>query len=842
MGYVAAVQRPSLARCWKAPSSDVNATLVLDLLQSLVRNPTSRSSNVSDAEELSDALEHYVRTLPSAFSPSPGILAAWFDSADYVITVCGDRAPALTQAALQLLQSYPHAWVTPGNAADILPSVVRLVDELLKIRLLQDASDLVEALSTWPWAACIGAAHSGRTAMPFDDYEVVGDSRLAVKLNCSVLHELALAHGNLVFCLSHYGHVRAAVAAHDRALKTLLPLASVLMHRFRDSSIPDSIRDIVAGVCSSVWCLEALLLKPENASRLIRSQSTSTGVPHSSPKIGDALDDDALLFAHASRVTLHARDVGVSIPGSMWARLLDLVPTSRCYPAPALSWARPNDKMPTSQHNPTQCAPSPSACTNEDPLSRRAKARLQKRASIPPLVVPKPLRSLVVAPPPRWLEVESLGIPASAPILRHPCLRVLSTSESTDSIENLKGVAEQSAEEALTLLRICFAAGSPSYGATDGSVSSGTMMRSQTNVVIGRISGDQDCQADIRLVDSFLSKIARRTFVTRRPPGSLPWFFVSGIHPPESLHSAKRLSEKAHLQRSTGSYSASGRDSESDVPGPLHALPVTPTLARNRSLEFAFSTPYALPCSENSSQGFMYALSSEKLGLFKGALSSSQARSLYPTASALTTAASALYTAYVAKVGASAPEDDVAVQVCVALRRREARNALTTPGLGSGLTADALRASGLAERGSAHRRSEEFVALVMRDEVAWMLASAGVDLSPRATESVSLAQVVALRYLSRRCDDVVCFTSVAVDLTQCVLAHVTPHGPGFRSQEADRICALLHNCALKAVQDVVKLGDRLSAVVPDGATRPVSLLFVQRCESLLAVRAAEVPR
>ena len=110
----------------------------------------------------------------------------------------------------------------------------------------------------------------------------------------------------------------------------------------------------------------------------------------------------------------------------------------------------------------------------------------------------------------------------------------------------------------------------------------------------------------------------------------------------------------------------------------------------------------------------------------------------------------------------------------------------------------------------------------MRDEAAWILASAHVPMSPEAIASLSTSQLVALRYLSRRCDDVIRFAGIAVDLSRCAEATV---GEGaMRVQRA----------AEESLRGAVRLGERLSAVVPEAAVRPITSFLIHKCEALVA--------
>lgn len=189
--------------------------------------------------------------------------------------------------------------------------------------------------------------------------------------------------------------------------------------------------------------------------------------------------------------------------------------------------------------------------------------------------------------------------------------------------------------------------------------------------------------------------------------------------------------------------------------------------------------------------------------------------------------------------------DDIAVHVCIALRRQEGRLSLSqagamraATGLGTGLTSEVLsRASAALGRSDTRRDGSgghHAVTMAMRDEAAWILASAQAPLSPEAAASMSTAQLVALRYLSRRCDDVIRFAGVAVDLSRC-----TSVAEGLEGASAGRAMRdsslLVQHVAEQAVRGAVSLGERLSAVMPEAAVRPVTTLLVQKCEALVTM-------
>ena len=885
-GFVVPVPRPSLALCWRAPPPAVDAVLVLKLLRlSPLRGYAAR--------ELVDALRAYAQNLPDQFIPPPGHLAAWFACVKAVIFI----APDLAGSTLRVISRLPREhgdWLSPITAAEALPEALGLVDELLKLgdavrdgaasRVLSEAPlpardrDALSAGSVWssrqglldgteeivlnlsrlPWVGMLAASRGGQTMW----HGATGNrmstelavSRKYVALCTQAVYELCRIHSALVVGLHRAGRIRHAMSSHEAAVGLLLPLTAQLERLREATSASSDLRNTVQSVHEAAWCLDALLV-PALVLQLKSYclPTTPPGFSISTAASRASIEDRMALFKYASSVLLRMQGMGDPVSRHHWARLVGVLlewadEGSNRFRGTTVKAGRPPTDVSQALH-----VSAPSSAAGERMASD--STAYDSRVALRTPILPFEIRYLREWPPAGWTGLlHHMRIPQYTQILRHPLLRpvrsqadverqVVMVSEQALLLAQITstktgGVAHWQWPTITTISSTGTNAGDSAGGASGSDLdSSGAHWQSRRVAAsaTGSTSSDADSElgdlywmppaawlrqaqevrvlkmADFHVVETVLSRVAAVTFLTFVPDDddSAPWFYNPSVPHPSP--------------RPRGGVQVGWRGTPAGA---------TPSTLR------ADSTPP----KKSRSQSAISTLSTWLRGFAMG------------------TAAAAAYVHHAAFAVPTQRCDDIAVQLCVSLRRKEAKwsaqeaaHHRANTGFGRGLTSDIHKAamhraaiSSLSSSSSRHTvsggpadedltRTQE-----MLQEAAWLLASAHAslstetaDLSPLVAEHLSASQLAALRYMSRRCDDVLRFSRLLLDVSRLAQPDDSEGWRRLSQREAGFIHDYLQAAVSKAVLDVVRLGERLCTVVPDAAVLPISALLVEKCDKLL---------
>lgn len=899
-GFVALVPRPSLALCWRTSPPAVDAVLVLKLLRS---SPLRGYA----ARELVDALRAYAQNLPDPFIPSPGQLAAWFACVKAVIFI----APDLAGSTLRVISRLPREhgdWLSPITAAEALPEALGLVEELLKLgdavregatsRILSAASsperarggessarpvwssrlglldgteDIVLELSKLPWVGMLAASRGGQAmwhgASGNRMSTELAVSRKHVALCTQAVYELCRIHSAIVIGLHRAGRVRNAMSSHEAAVGILLPLTAQLERLREVTSASSDLRNTVHSVHEAAWCLDALLV-PALVLQL-KSYCLPTnplGGSISTAASRASIEDRMVLFKYASSVLLRMQGLGDPVSRHHWVRLVGVLlewaeeGSNRYRGAPVKTGRPPTDVIKTLHIS----TPSSSAAGERIPSDSTA---YESRVALRTPILPFDIRYLREWPPAGWNGLlHHMRIPQYTQILRHPLLRPIRSRADVE--RQIAMVSEQ----ALLLAQIT----STKTGGVDH-----WHWQWPTTTISSTITDDSD-SSDAQ---------------------SLP---VDGAAAAEGLGPgvAASVTGRSTVTGSGSDHAASDSASDSEL-GDLYWMPpaawlrqarevrvlkmadfhvVDTVLARVNAVAYLTFVPndeYAAPWFYNPSMphpspharrvqvGWRDSRAGATLSAFRAdsaAPDKSRSRSAISTLStwlrgfAMGTAAAAAYVHHAAFAVPTQRCDDIAVQLCVSLRRKEAKwsaqeaaHHRANTGFGRGLTSDIHKAamhraaiSSLSSSSSNHTdgggpadedltRTQE-----MLQEVAWLLASAHAsiptdtaDLAPLVAEHLSASQLAALRYMNRRCDDVLRFSRLLLDVSRLAQPDDSEGWRRLSQREAGFIHDHLQAAVSKAVLDVVRLGERLCTVVPDAAVLPISALLVEKCDKLL---------